>query len=281
MAVEVLHELPYPTFVEKLGALQFRAAVVLEDDLHPGIQEGQFAQPCLERLEDVVEVGEGPVRVIGLGRGEEPHLGALLAGLGVAHDAQRLHRVAMLEAGEMLLAGPPDAELQPVAQRVDDRDADPVQATRNLVAVLVELPAGMKLGHDDLGCRDALLGMDIGRNPAPVVADRNRAVGVNAHPDEVGMPGQRLVDAVVDDLVDHVVQARAIIGIANIHARPLADGLQPFENLDGIRAVFGRLLRVVGHASLSLFLCAFYRPSGRDCHAEDTRFGGSAGVVRK
>ena len=53
------------------------------------------------------------------------------------------------------------------------------------------------------------------------------------------MAGQRLVDGVVDHLVDHVVQARAVVGVADIHARPLADGIQALENLDGIGAVFG------------------------------------------
>jgi UDP-N-acetylenolpyruvoylglucosamine reductase len=53
------------------------------------------------------------------------------------------------------------------------------------------------------------------------------------------MAGQRLVDGVVDDLVDHVVQAGAVIGVADIHARPLAHGLQALENLDGIGAVLG------------------------------------------
>ncbi len=54
------------------------------------------------------------------------------------------------------------------------------------------------------------------------------------------MAGQRLVDGVVDDLVDHVVQARAVVGVADIHARPLANGIQALQNLDGIGAVFGR-----------------------------------------
>jgi hypothetical protein len=43
---------------------------------------------------------------------------------------------------------------------------------------------------------------------------------------------QRLVDGVVDDLVDHVVQARAVIGVADIHAGALAHRLQALENLD-------------------------------------------------
>ena len=63
------------------------------------------------------------------------------------------------------------------------------------------------------------------------------------------MAGQRLVDAVVDDLVHHVVQARAIVGVADIHARTLADSLQALENLDGIGAVLGWLAGGFGHAS--------------------------------
>jgi hypothetical protein len=44
--------------------------------------------------------------------------------------------------------------------------------------------------------------------------------------------GQRLVDGVVDDLVDHVVQARAVVGVADIHARALADGVEALQHLD-------------------------------------------------
>ena len=39
------------------------------------------------------------------------------------------------------------------------------------------------------------------------------------------MTGQRLVNAVVDHLIDHVVQARAIVGVADIHAGALANRL--------------------------------------------------------
>jgi hypothetical protein len=60
------------------------------------------------------------------------------------------------------------------------------------------------------------------------------------------MAGQRLVDAVVDDLVDHVVQARAVVGVADIHAGPLAHGLQPLENLDGIGAIFAAVASQTG-----------------------------------
>jgi hypothetical protein len=36
-----------------------------------------------------------------------------------------------------------------------------------------------------------------------------------------------------------MVQTGAVIGVADIHARPLAHGVEPFENLDRFRAVIG------------------------------------------
>ena len=53
----------------------------------------------------------------------------------------------------------------------------------------------------------------------------------------VGMAGQRLVDGVVDDLVDHVVQAGAVVGVADIHAGTLADGVEALQDLDGFGAI--------------------------------------------
>ena len=41
-----------------------------------------------------------------------------------------------------------------------------------------------------------------------------------------GVAGLRLVDRVVDDLEGHVVQAGAVIGVADVHARPLAHGVE-------------------------------------------------------
>ena len=51
------------------------------------------------------------------------------------------------------------------------------------------------------------------------------------------MAGQNLVDGVVDDLVDHVVQARAVVGVADVHAGPLADRVEPLQHLDAVGAV--------------------------------------------
>ena len=48
--------------------------------------------------------------------------------------------------------------------------ADTVQAAGNLVGVLLEFSAGMKLGHDDLGGGDAFFLVDVHRNAAAIIA---------------------------------------------------------------------------------------------------------------
>src|SRR5450759_2329995 len=53
---------------------------------------------------------------------------------------------------------------------------------------------------------------------------------------------ERLVDRVVDDLVDQMVQA-LWTGGTNVHARPLAHGFETLQNLD----VLSRVRRVCGH----------------------------------
>ena len=239
VAVEVFDEFLDAALVHHLLALLDRVAHVGEHDVDAGIEEREFAQAMLQRGEIIFDIGEG------FGRGEERHLGAALA-LGVADDHQRRHRVAMGELDVMLLAVAPDPQLQLARQRVDHGDADAVQAAGNLVGILVEFSARMQLGHDDLGRRDAFALVDVDRNAAAVVAHGDRAVGIEHDFHRGGVAGQRLVDGVVDDFVDHVMQAGAVIGVADIHAGPLAHGIQPLQNPDRFRAVFDRRMLGVG-----------------------------------
>jgi hypothetical protein len=95
----------------------------------------------------------------------------------------------------------------------------------------------VELGHDDLGRRDAFLGMDAGRDTAAIVLDGDGAVGIERDQDPVAMAGQGLVDRVVGDLEHHVVKARTVVGVADIHSGPFADRVEPFQHLDGIGAV--------------------------------------------
>ena len=57
--------------------------------------------------------------------------------------------------------------------------------------------------------------------------------------DVVGVADLRLVDRVVDELEDHVVQAREVVGVPDVHAGPLADGLQALQELDRVGGVGG------------------------------------------
>ena len=51
------------------------------------------------------------------------------------------------------------------------------------------------------------------------------------------MPGQRLVDRVVGNLEHHVVEARAVVGVADVHAGPLAHRVEALEDLDALGVV--------------------------------------------
>jgi hypothetical protein len=91
-------------------------------------------------------------------------------------------------------------------------------------------------GEDDLGRRLLLLLHDRDRDATAVVGDRHRVVGVHDHVDDGAVPGEGLVDGVVDDLPHEVVQA-AQAGRADVHAGPLAHRLEALEDGDVRRVV--------------------------------------------
>uniref|UniRef100_A0A0N4ZJK4 Phenol hydroxylase n=1 Tax=Parastrongyloides trichosuri TaxID=131310 RepID=A0A0N4ZJK4_PARTI len=183
-----------------------------------------------------------------LGAGQQTAL--VLAHRRIADDGQRPHGVAALEAHAVLLAVAIDDQLQPVRQGVDHRDADAVQAAGHLVGVLVELAAGVQLGEDQLDARHALFGVDVHGHAATVVGHGDRTVLVQGDGDQCCMAGEGFVDGVVDHLEDHVVQAGAVIRIADIHARALTNCVQTFQHTNGIRAIFGRGSSLFGHENV-------------------------------
>ena len=81
-----------------------------------------------------------------------------------------------------------------------------MQTAGNLVAVGIELAAGVQLRQHDLRGRDAFL-VHVDGNAAAVVDNRDRVVDVDRDVDLGRVPGQRFVDGVVDDLVDQVMQS--------------------------------------------------------------------------
>ena len=74
--------------------------------------------------------------------------------------------------------------------------------------------------------------------PRPLSSTVTEPSALSDDEDLVGEAGKRLVDGVVDHLIDHVMEARAVVGVADIHARPLAHGIEAFQHLDRFRAVF-------------------------------------------
>src|SRR6185312_3567869 len=99
--------------------------------------------------------------------------------------------------------------------------------------------AGVQHRHHHLGGGTALLRMDVDRDSAAVVADADRTVVEDGDHHLVAIAGQRLVDRVVDHLEHHVVQAGAVISIADVHAGALAHRFQALEDLDVAGIVMG------------------------------------------
>ena len=153
-------------------------------------------------------------------------------------------------AGDTVVEGHPehvahlaDLDVEPAGEGVDHGGADTVQPAGHLVAAAAELPAGVQLREHQLHGGDVLAVALAGGDAAAVVDDGHAAVGAQRHVDAVGVAGEGLVHRVVDDLPDEVVQA-ALTGRADVHAGPLAHGVEAFEDLDR--------LGVVGRGGLGL-----------------------------
>ena len=106
--------------------------------------------------------------------------------------------------------------------------------------------------------------------PRPSSATVTELSGWIVDVDGVAVAGERLVDRVVDHLVDEVVQA-ANAGRADVHAGPLAHRLEALEDGDVLGVVPGALL--VGLA----VVCATVPPS---THATPRRHGAVPGPGR-
>ena len=159
-------------------------------------------------------------------------------------DGRRGHAARVLLGPDEAVSGRLDA--QRLRQRVDDADADAVEAARDLVAAAAELAAGVEDRVDDLeGVLAAGVAAD--RNASTVVGDADGAVLEDADLDVGGVARHRFVDRVVDDFPDQVVQAPHV-GRADVHARSSPDGVEAFEDLDALGVVVARG-RLAGTAS--------------------------------
>jgi hypothetical protein len=68
--------------------------------------------------------------------------------------------------------------------------------------------------------------VNIGRNAAAVVSHRAQSARVERDDHFLGVAGESLVDRVVDNVINHVVQARTVIGVADVHHEKCRAGPQ-------------------------------------------------------
>jgi hypothetical protein len=101
-------------------------------------------------------------------------------------------------------------------------------------------------GQDQLDTGYARFRIDIGRDSAAVVVDLHRAVGMERDFDVRRVTGDTLVSGVVQDLVNEVTHATAV-GRPDVHAGPLADGVEPLKMSKVVGPVQGVGLGLCGH----------------------------------
>ena len=230
--VQELDEVDDAAGVAELVHARGELALVGEGDLEAAVQERHLLEAVVQ---GVVVVDRGLEDV---GVGPEGDRGA--CGLGLAHD---LHLLGGLAAGkghlvDVAVAAYLHHEL--AGEGVHDGAAHTMEAAGDLVGRVVELAAGVQDREDDLKRRDLLGGVLVDRDASAVVGNGDRVVCVDGHGNLAAEAGKRLVDGVVDNLVDQVVQA-ARARRADVHARTLANRVEALENLD-LATVVGVLL---------------------------------------
>ena len=236
-ASEVFDERRDSAFVEEVMAF-IGFALVYDRDVEARIQKGEFAQPPRQDIEAELLIAEDLL----IRQEDDP--GAALFGRPDGFQGG-LGRAAAIPL-DVYLPGTFDLQFQEFGQGVDDGHADAVQPAGNPVGAVVELSAGVQLGQHDLGRGHAFGRMLFGGDTAAVIDDGDAAVGVDRDDDLRAVAGQGLIDRVVDEFENEVVQA-PLARIADVHARPLAHGLQTFEDLDLIDPV-GLFDFLHGHA---------------------------------
>ena len=208
------------------------APVAAECDFQALVEICHFLEALAQHIEVVGEVLEY------LDVGHERDGGA---GLAAAAPRQRLGCQLGLAAParEGLPVQRPvsaDLDFEALGERVDDRCANAVQSAGYGVSLAAELAAGVQGGHDSLHGGHSGGGVDIDGDAAPVVLYANHAVGQDVDGYAGGEACHELVHAVIDNLIDQMVQA-ALVGASDVHAGALSHGFHAFEHLNIIGGV--------------------------------------------
>jgi hypothetical protein len=212
----MFNESPDPAFVLE-NVLAF---IALVDELDPNtrVKERQLAQSTGQDIEVKLDVGER------VAAGLEAQRCALP--IRVADNLERRLGLTVFIFLLMGLTLTVNCQHEMFRESVYHRYADAMQTTRDFVGIIVKFSAGMQNRHDDLSRRAPFLGVQINRDAATIVSNCHRFVGMNRDRNRIAISRQRLIDRVIDDLKNHVVKTGAVIGVADVHARPLSNGLE-------------------------------------------------------
>src|SRR5215831_4450140 len=204
--VEVVYESLESTLEMQGYSPRLDPAKIAQHQGDAAVQKGELTQPVLKGRKIELGLAEG------LGARQKGDLGAsdltltdriCRPGGGRPDFSERRLGDTVAKPHEPFRPAAVDAQIEPRRQTIDDRDSHAVQTARHLVSVLIEFSAGVQVGHDDLGGGYALFVVDADRDAAAIVGDGAGAVGIQRHGYGIAIAGERLVNGVVDDLVDH------------------------------------------------------------------------------
>ena len=175
------------------------------------IEKGQLLQPLLQRVEHEFRIRKD-----------------LAIGLERDFRSRRLRGSQPLQAAGHFAAGklhhphmlfPANFDFEPFRERVDDRNAHPVQTAgaRFVTPLPVEFSPRADFSEHNFDGRTIVhFGHRADGNAAAIVGDGGAAVGVDAHGNQPGESVHGLVDRVIDHFIDQVMQPPQS-RVANVH----------------------------------------------------------------
>ncbi len=221
--------------------------LVAEDDPQRAVE----VRLDVERLADEGGVEGDALEDLGVGRERDRRARAadVISQFLEFRDGYAARVVLLVENAAAL-----DLRDERLGERVDDGRADAVQPAARDIVRAVELAARVQRRQDDLEGGLFLGRVEVDGDAAAVVGHADGfPVAVQRDLDKRRVAVRGLVHGVVDDLPHEMVQA-ALARPADVHAGPLADGVEALEDLDvgsGVAGDLGhRARRVGGRAKL-------------------------------
>ncbi len=131
---------------------------------------------------------------------------------------------------------PVNLHITPFRKSIDSRDTHTVQAAGYFIAPTTKFTACVEHGHHHFQGRLLDLWVHIDRDATSVITYGDAAIRVNIYLNAIAGACQRLIDRVVNHLVDEMVK-RFDVCAAHIHSGSASNGLQAFQYLDVFRLV--------------------------------------------